>query len=118
MSALATPVPHRKAPRQFALPLLLSLAAACGRALALAEQPEPYAGHVLTIEQAIDIAKRCIIDRNIRVVGSFIESARFERRGERGPFWRVTWAHSRQIKGGQVFVSVFSGGTCQATYGE
>src|SRR3990170_7529399 len=107
--------------RRVAFPLLLTLAVAClGRTHALAQQPEPTAGHFLTIEEAIDIAKRCIIDRNIRVVGSFIESARFARnaRGERGAFWLVTWAHSREIKGGQVFVTVFSGRTCQVTYGE
>jgi hypothetical protein len=112
---------HHKAPRRFALPLVLTLAAACvGLTLALADQPEPPAGHVVTIEEAIDIAKRCIIDRNIRVVGSFIESARFERnsRGDRGPFWRVTWAHAREIKGGQIFVTVFAGRTCEVTYGE
>ena len=107
--------------RRFAVPLLLTLAVAClGRTHALAQQPEPTAGHVLTIEEAIDIAKRCITDRNIRVVGSFIESARFERnaRGDRGPFWLITWARSREIKGGQVFVTVLSGRTCQVTYGE
>ena len=112
---------HHNAPRRFALALLLTLAVAgAGRTLALADEPEPCTGHVLTIEEAIDIAKRCIIERNIRVVGSFIESARFERnsRGDRGPFWRVSWAHSRQVKGGQVFVTVFSGRTCQVTYGE
>jgi len=112
---------HHKARIRFALPLLLTLAVACvGRTLALADEPEPSAGRVLTIEEAIDIAKRCIIDRNIRVVGSFIESARFERnsRGDGGPFWRVTWAQSREIKGGQVFVTVSSGRTCQVTYGE
>jgi hypothetical protein len=112
---------HPKAARRFALPLILTFAVACvGRTLALADEPKPSAGHVLTIEEAIDIAKRCIIDRNIRVVGSFIESARFERnsRDDRGPFWRVTWAHYREVKGGQVFVSVFPGRTCQVTYGE
>jgi hypothetical protein len=112
---------HNKAPGRFALPLFLTLATACaGQTLALADEPGPFAGHVLTIEEAIDAAKRCIIDRNIRVAGSFIESARFERnsRGDRGPFWRVTWARSREIKGGQVFVTVFASRTCEVTYGE
>ena len=112
---------HPKATRRFALPLILTFAVACaGRAPAFADAPEPSAGHALTIEEAIDIAKRCIIDRDIRVVGSFIESARFERdaRGDRGPSWRVTWARSREIKGGQVFVTVFSSRTCQVEYGE
>lgn len=108
-------------PAGFALPLLLTLALACaGRTLALADGPERSAGHVPTIEEAIDIAKRCIIGRNVRVAGSVIESARFERnsRGDRAPFWRVTWAHSREVKGGQVFVTVFPSRTCQVTYGE
>ena len=112
---------HHKACRRFALPLLLALAVACvGGTLAAAGEPEPSAGRVLTIEEAIDIAKRCISERNIRVVGSFIESARFERnpRGDRTPNWRVTWAYSREIKGGQVFVTVFPSRTCEVTYGE
>lgn len=112
---------HHKALRRVVLPLLLIIAVACvGRTLALADEPEASAGHVLTIEEAIDIAKRCIIDGNIRVVGSFIESARLDRnsRGDRGPFWRVTWAPSREIKGGQVFVAVFPDRTCRVTYGE
>jgi hypothetical protein len=110
-----------KTPMRFALPLLLTLAVAgAGRPIALADERELSAGRVLTIEEAIDIAKRCVLERNIRVVGSFIESARFERdsRGGHRPFWRVTWAYSREIKGGQVFVTVFSDRTCQVTYGE
>jgi hypothetical protein len=109
------------AARRFALALLLTAVVACvGRTFALADARKPAPGHVLTIEEAIDIAKRCIVERNIHVAGSFIESARFERnaRGDHGPFWRVTWAHAREIKGGQVFVTVFSGRTCQVTYGE
>ena len=73
-----------------------------------------------SIEQAIDIAKRCVLERNISLVGSFIESARLERnpRGDRGPYWLVTWAYSREVKGGQVFVSVFPSQMCEITYGE
>lgn len=74
----------------------------------------------LTIEAALDIAKRCVLDRNVHLVGSYIESARFERkpRGDRGPYWLVTWAYSREVKGGQVFVSVFQSRSCEIRYGE
>ena len=80
----------------------------------------PDNGRTLTIEEAIDIAKRCVIERNVRLVGSYIESARFVRnaRGDRGPFWQVVWAYSREIKGGQVFVAVFANRTCEVTHGE
>ncbi len=109
------------APASFAFALRLALAAACvGHTLALGDEPKPSAGRVLTIEEAIDVAKRCIIDGNIRVAGSFIESARYERKsdGEDGPVWRITWARHRELKGGQVFVTVFPGRTCRVTYGE
>jgi hypothetical protein len=112
---------HHNAPARLVLPLLLALAAAwVGPTLALAGEREPSADRVLAIEEAIDIAKRCVIDREIRVVGSFIESARFERnpRGDRGSFWRVTWAYSREIKGGRVFVTVYSNRTCEVTHGQ
>jgi hypothetical protein len=112
---------HHKAPRRFALVLLFGLAAVyVGPTLARAGEAEPSTAPVLTIEEAIDIAKRCVIERNVRLVGSFIESARFERnpRGDRGPFWRVTWAYAREVKGGQVFVTVFTNRTCELTYGE
>jgi hypothetical protein len=102
-----------------ALALLVSLTSTIvGPALAGAEVAGN--GGTLTIEAAIDIAKRCVLERNVRLVGSYIESARFVRnaRGDRGPFWQVTWAHSREIKGGQVFVSVFVNGTCEVTHGE
>jgi hypothetical protein len=74
----------------------------------------------LTIEEALDTAKRCVLDRNVHLVGSFIESIRLERnpRGDRGPYWLVTWAYSREVKGGQVFVSVFQSRACEITYGE
>jgi hypothetical protein len=74
----------------------------------------------LTIEEALDIAKRCVLDRNVQLVGSLIESARFERnpRGDRGPYWVITWAYAREVKGGQLFVSVFQSRTCELKYGE
>jgi hypothetical protein len=75
---------------------------------------------VLTIEEAIETAKRCVLERNVPLAGSFIESARLERnpRGDLGPYWVVTWAYSREVKGGQVFVSVFQSRTCELRYGE
>jgi hypothetical protein len=87
---------------------------------ARADEPRAANAPALTIEEAIDIAKRCVIERNIRVVGSVIESARFERnpRGDRGPFWRITWAQSREIKGDQVFVAAFLDHACEVTYDE
>jgi hypothetical protein len=74
----------------------------------------------LTIEAAIDTAKGCVIDQKISVSGSFIQSAEFVRvpRPNRGPFWRVTWAYGRQVKGGQVFVAVFADRSCEIRYGE
>jgi hypothetical protein len=101
------------------LALLVGLhSAMVGPVLARAEVPAN--GVTLTIETAIDIAKRCVLERNVRLVGSYIESARFVRnaRGDRGPYWQVTWAYSREIKGGQVFVAVFLNGTCEVTHGE
>jgi hypothetical protein len=112
---------HQLATRKSALALLVSLASvSIGPMLARADVPEPINGRVLTIDEAIEIAKRCVLERNVRVVGSFIESARFERnpRGDRGSFWQVTWAYSREIKGGQVFVTVFGNRACEVTYGE
>jgi len=103
------------------LALSMSLAAALlGLTPVQAEEPRGSSPSTLTIEEAIDIAKRCIIERDIRVVGSFIESAGLNRnpRGDRGPFWRITWAYSREIKGGQVFVDVMADRSCVITYGE
>lgn len=84
-----------------------------------AERPAA-APSTLTIEEAIDIAKRCVLEQNVHLAGSFIESARLERnpRGDRGPYWLITWAWSREVKGGQVFVSVFQSRSCELTYGE
>jgi hypothetical protein len=79
--------------------MLVCLASAyLASTFAYANEPSPINAPTLTIEAAIDIAKRCVLERNVRLVGSFIESARYERnpRGDRGPFWRVTWAHSRE----------------------
>jgi hypothetical protein len=112
---------HRLASGSLTLALLVGHAAAdLGPAPARANEPQAANAPVLTIEEAIDISKRCVVERDIRVVGSFIESARFERnpRGDRGPFWRITWAQSREIKGGQVFVAVFADRACEVTYGE
>jgi hypothetical protein len=109
------------APRQTALALLLGVAAtAISPTLAWAGDPNPVIQPLLTIEGAIDAAKRCVLERNIRLVGSFIESARFERnpRGDRGPFWLVTWATSREIKGGQVFATIYVNGSCELRVGE
>lgn len=108
-------------PNRFPMPLAAALAVLSGLAIAgdAAGQPAT-AARTLTIEEAIDIAKQCVLDRNVQVAGSFIESARLERnpRGDRGPYWLVTWAPSRQVKGGQVFVSVFQSRTCELAYGE
>ena len=112
---------HQILPGRSCHAILVSLAlASVGPMFAWADVPEPVNGRVLTIEEAIDIAKRCILERSVRVVGSFIESARFDRNpgGDRGPFWRVTWAYSSEIKGGQVFVTVLLNRTCEVTYGE
>lgn len=112
---------HHKISGLSTLILLMSLASVHVIAmLARANEPVPVSGLVLTIEEAVDIAKRCVLDRNIRLVGSSIESAHFERnpRGDRGPFWRVTWSYSREVKGGQVFVNVFVDRTCELTHGE
>ena len=105
--------------RRSAVALLVSVFfAIAGPALAGTEVPNN--GRTLTIEEAIDIAKRCVIERNVHLVGSYIESARFVRNapGDRGPFWQVVWAYSREIKGGQVFVAVFLDRTCEVKHGE
>ena len=112
---------HCRAPTRSAPAVLLSVAfVLIGPTPARDDEPEPTHCPVLTIEEAIDIAKHCVLERNIRLVGSFIESARFDRnpRGDRGPYWRVTWAYAREIKGGQVFVTVFDNRTCELTFGE
>jgi hypothetical protein len=109
---------HQISLRGSALALLVSLSSAiAGPALAGVDVPDN--GRTLTIEAAIDIAKRCVLERNVRLVSSYIES-RFVRnpRGDRGPFWQMTWAYSREIKGGQVFIAVFVNRTCEVTYGE
>jgi hypothetical protein len=75
---------------------------------------------IMTIEEAMDITKRCVTDKKINLTGSFIESARYEGnpRGDRGPYWLVQWAYARQVKGGQVFVIVYRQRDCEITYGE
>lgn len=96
-------------------------AATCAFAfVARADDRPASAPSTLTIEEAIDISKRCVLEKNVYLAGSYIESARLERnpRGDRGPYWLITWAWSRQVKGGQVFVSVFQSRTCEITYGE
>ena len=102
-------------------PTIAAAALLCGVATDVrAAGPPATATATLTIEEAIDIAKRCVLERNVHLAGSFIESARFERnpRGDRGPYWLVTWARAREVKGGQVFVSVFQSRACELTYGE
>ena len=114
-------MPHDKALSLSMLRVTASLALTLVIATAAcADAPASATRLVLTIEEAIDIAKRCILEQHIQVAGSFIESARFERnpRGDRGPYWRVTWAPSREIKGGQVFVTVSIDRKCELTYGE
>jgi hypothetical protein len=109
---------QQMAARRSAIALLVSLASASIGPV-LAGQEVQGNGRILTIEQAIDIAKRCVLERNVNLVGSYIESARFVRaaRKDRGPFWQVTWAYSREIKGGQVFVAVFLDRRCEVTHG-
>ena len=104
-----------KALRTSALALLVSVSSPV-----LTATQVPNSGPALTIEDAIDISKRCVIERDIRLVGSYIESARFVRKGpgDRGPFWQVDWAYSREIKGGKVSVAVFDDRTCEITHGK
>ena len=95
--------------------VLVAAGLACGHIVfAQTAQSSP------TIEEAIEVAKKCVLERNIRLVGSAIESANFVRnpRGDRGPYWLVTWAYSREVKGGQVFVTVFQNRTCEIRFGE
>ena len=112
------PAVHHTASGGPALALLLGLSCALAGPAFAAGAPDKR--QVLTIEEAIDAAKRCVLERNVRLVGSYIESARFVRNapGARGPSWQVTWAYSREIKGGRVSVSIFADGTCEVTYGE
>ncbi len=81
----------------------------------------------LSIEDAINAAKRCLRERNVSFAGKFIESATFQRnqRDNRGPYWTVTWASSREaaasqpmIVGGEVIVAVFQTRRCEVRYGE
>lgn len=102
------------------LPVVIAAALSCSHAIVARAADQPTtAPSTLTIEEAIDIAKRCVLERDIVLTGSFIESARFERksRGDRGPYWVITWAWSREVKGGQVFVSVFQSRACDVTNG-
>jgi len=112
-------MPNPSPLRRSAFALLVSVSSAiAGPVVTGTEVPDNE--RTLTIEEAIDIAKRCVLERNVRLVGSYIESARFVRnaREDRGPFWQVSWAYSREIKGGQVFVAVFANRTCEVTHGE
>ena len=104
--------------RRSALALLVSLWSAIFGQVFAAEVRDN--GATLTIEAAIDAAKRCVLERNVRLVGSYIESARFVRDapGARGSFWQVNWAYSREIKEGRVSVAIFADGTCEVTYGD
>jgi hypothetical protein len=88
--------------------------------LARSAEASAAAAPTLSIEEALDTAKSCVLDRNVRLVGSFIESVKLERNAgaDRGPYWLVTWAYAREVDGGQVFVSVFQSRTCEIRYGE
>jgi hypothetical protein len=104
---------------------LMRIFAACAllcvfSSLARSADQSAVAAPTLTIEEALDTAKSCVLDRNVRVVGSFIESVQLERKpgDDRGPYWLVTWAHAREVDGGQVFVSVFQSRSCEIRYGE
>ena len=105
-----------------ALTLAIAAMAATGAftIVARAGDGPASASSTLTIEEAIDTSKRCVLEKNVHLTGSYIESARLERnlRGDRGPYWLITWAWSREVKGGQVFVLVFQSRTCEITYGE
>ena len=114
-------MPSSAASLRSLMPTFVAAALLCRFSMpARATEQSAIVAPTLTIEEAIDTAKRCVLERNVRLVGSFIESARFERnpRGDRGPYWFVTWAYSREVKGGQVFVTVFQSRTCEVTYGE
>src|SRR5689334_4441887 len=73
----------------------------------------------LTIEEAIEAAKRCVVERKVDLTGSFVESAQLQRSpsDDRGSIWLVTCAQSRPVKGGQVYVSVLQTRTCEIRYG-
>jgi hypothetical protein len=65
--------------------------ATAGSFFVRAREPGPIGAPSLTIAQAIDAAGRCVPAPNVRLLGSFVEAARFERdpRGDRGPVSRV-----------------------------
>ena len=114
-------MPSSAASLRSLMPTFVAAALLCSFSmLARSTERSAIVASTLTIEEAIDIAKRCVLERNVRLVGSFIESTRFERnpRGDRGPYWLVTWAYTQEVKGGQVFVTVFQSRTCEVTYGE
>jgi hypothetical protein len=67
---------ERMAQRRLPLVLLSSIAEiAVGPPPVRAGEPKPIGAPLHAIEQAIDAAKRCALARNVRLVGSFIESA-------------------------------------------
>jgi hypothetical protein len=106
---------------RFSIAVLVAITSPFGAAkLARATESQIDRSETVTIETAIDAAKHCVVDRNINVVGSFIESARLERgtHGGAGSRWVVTWAYSREIKGGRVTIAVSQSLACDVTYGE
>jgi hypothetical protein len=120
MSCVACNPLRGRALSRLVLALLLGVSAVSAPASAAAAGQDRVGSPGLTIDEAINVAKGCILKNNVRVVGSFIESARLDRnsQGDRGPYWRVTWARAREVKGGQIFVTVFANRRCEITYGE
>lgn len=114
-------MPRNAVVSRFPIPTIAAAAVLYGLLIAACEAKQPAAPTpTLTIDEAIDTAKRCVLERKVHLDGHVIESARLERNpsGDRAPNWLVTWAYFRQVKGGQVFVTVFPTRACEITYGE
>jgi hypothetical protein len=74
------------------------------------------------VDDALRIARAFVRDHAIDVSHHHITSARIEHDpSSRHPeFWRVTWEllPTRPVKGGQVFVHIYSDGSAGVFYGE
>jgi hypothetical protein len=104
--------------QKLTIPFLISALLISFSPHALATQSVDMRVSDITIEEAIEIAKGCVLERDIEVVGSFIESARYERvaRASGELRWVITWAYSRATKGGRVVVYVDKSRMCNITY--
>jgi hypothetical protein len=79
---------------------------------------------LMPIEHALLTGRRCLRQKKVQISRQFIYSVQLKHAtpADKNTHWLLTWAHietlSGNVKGGQVYVSVFQDETCKIQYGE